>query len=117
MILPDAEATMSIWPNEAHNSAKQNTAMTVAATARPAGDAGVSTTSSAAGRKATSAADLPAFLFGRNRIFLSDFMYACLQPIKHRVTAPRTDQFVVGSILDDSTLFNRDDAVCPTHGG
>src|SRR6202035_1224784 len=113
MILPDAEATMSILPNEAHNSAKQNTAMTVAAIARPAGDAGVSTTSSAAGRKAISAADLPAFLLGKNRIFLSDFMNTCLQPIEHGVTAPRTNQFVVRTVLDDAALLNRDDPVGP----
>jgi hypothetical protein len=53
MILPGAVATMSILPNAAHASARQNSAMIVIAMARPRGEGGVSTISSAAGRKAS----------------------------------------------------------------
>ena len=53
-ILPGAEATMSIVPDQAQASAAQNSTMMVAPIARPIGDGGVSTISSAAGRKASS---------------------------------------------------------------
>src|SRR5437660_3403362 len=54
MILPEAVATMSTVPRQAQASASTNTAMIVAPIARPIGDGGVSTISSAAGRKASS---------------------------------------------------------------
>ena len=57
-IFPVAEATMSIVPNHAQTSATQNTAMMVAPIARPIGDGGVSTISSAAGRNASSSSRL-----------------------------------------------------------
>ena len=53
-IFPVAEATMSIVPQEAQASAAQNSRMMTAAIARPIGDGGVSTISSAAGRNASS---------------------------------------------------------------
>src|SRR5258708_541377 len=54
MIFPGATATMSISPQQLQPRARQNTVMIVAATARPIGEGGVSTISSAAGRKASS---------------------------------------------------------------
>src|SRR5262245_10723245 len=53
-IFPLADATMSIVPHQAHISAAQNSRMMVVAIARPIGDGGVSTISSAAGRNASS---------------------------------------------------------------
>ena len=53
-ILPVAEATMSIVPHQDQTSAAQNSTAIVTAIARPIGDGGVSTISSAAGRKASS---------------------------------------------------------------
>ena len=53
-ILPVALAMMSMRPRLAHNNAMQKTAMTVADIARPVGEGGVSTISSAAGRNASS---------------------------------------------------------------
>jgi len=60
MILPCAEATVSTLPRLAQASAAQNAAITVSAMARPIGEGGVSTISSAAGRNAMPSA-------GRNR--------------------------------------------------
>src|SRR5258708_27444851 len=54
MILPCAEATMSILPNEAHASARQKMRMIVALVAGPGGGGGRLTISSAAGRNASS---------------------------------------------------------------
>ena len=53
-ILPVAEATMSIVPNQAQTSASAEQRDDGAAIARPIGDGGVSTISSAAGRNASS---------------------------------------------------------------
>ncbi len=54
MTLPVAEATISIWPNTAQASARQNSAMRVRPMARPIGEGGASTISSAAGKNAIS---------------------------------------------------------------
>jgi hypothetical protein len=54
MILPCAVATISTLPMQAQPNARTNTAMIVAPMARPIGDGGVSTISSAAGKKASS---------------------------------------------------------------
>src|SRR5437867_3061964 len=91
--------------------------MIVAATARPAGDAGVSTISSAAGRNATSSALARPDDLGNATIFLTDFMDARLQTIKVGVASGRTDQLVVRAVLDDPTLFDSDDAMGPTYRG
>ena len=53
-IFPVADATMSIVPAEAQISAAQNNRIMVAPIARPIGDGGVSTISSAAGKNASS---------------------------------------------------------------
>jgi hypothetical protein len=52
-IFPLADATMSIVPHQAHTSPAQNSRMIVDPIARPIGDGGVSTISSAAGRNAS----------------------------------------------------------------
>src|SRR6516164_2671479 len=54
MIRPGAVVTISSLPKHAQASAMQNNAITVPLTALAIGDAGVSTISSAAGRKASS---------------------------------------------------------------
>ena len=55
--LPGAVATISMVPIKAQASATPNRAMIEAAMARPVGEGGVSTISSAAGRNSSSAAD------------------------------------------------------------
>src|SRR6266404_3658581 len=87
IILPGADATMSICPRAVHANAKQNIAMIVMATALPAGEAGVSTISSAAGRNAVSSALARTLAFGNEMILLADFMDTCLKSIEHGVTA------------------------------
>ena len=54
MIFPDAEPTMSIWPNDAQTIARHNSAMMVPPIAPANGGTGVSTISRAAGRNASS---------------------------------------------------------------
>jgi hypothetical protein len=78
---------MSIWLNEAQATARQKIAMRVAATARPAGDAGVSTISNAAGKNAISSARACEEDLGNAAILLADFMEACLQSIKGGIPA------------------------------
>src|SRR5258708_21940724 len=53
-IFPVADATMSMVPHHAQVSAAQNNRMMVTPIARPIGDGGVATISSAAGRNASS---------------------------------------------------------------
>ena len=50
-------------------------------------------------------------------IFLTDFMDARLQTVKHGVTSAGANQLVVGPVLHDSALFDGDDAIGPAHGG
>ena len=94
-IFPVADATMSIVPHQAQASAAQNSRMMVAPIARPIGDGGVSTISSAAGRNASSA---PRRSCARRngmtrRIGLAgvagsaDFMDASLQPMQRCIAA------------------------------
>src|SRR6516165_4535005 len=110
MILPVAEATMSTWPKKAHTSARQNRAMMLNTIVRPAGDGGVSTISSAAGRNASSC--LSRALLAREegsafRTFgaaacdacSADFMDARLEPMKRRIAPASIDELVVGAVL------------------
>src|SRR5262249_13420803 len=123
-IFPLADATMSIVPHQAHTSAAQNSRMMVVAIARPIGDGGVSTISSAAGRKASSS-PRPARA-RRNgvprRVGLpgvagpADFMNSRLQAMQRCIAAAGLDQRVMGAVLDQATALERDDAVRRPHG-
>src|SRR5208282_870843 len=68
-ILPVAEATISTCPKLAQVNARQNNTMSVAPMARPIGDGGVSTISSAAGRKASSSLSRRSRVNGKVTIF------------------------------------------------
>src|SRR5580693_7723933 len=111
MILPGATATMSTVPMHAQPSATANTAMMVKATARPTGDGGVSTISSAAGRNASSSFRRCARPAGKATIFLADFMQTCLEPIECRIAAAGLDQIVVRAVLDQAAALDGDDAI------
>src|SRR5262249_48151887 len=123
-IFPVDDATMSIVPHQAQTSAAQNSRMMMAPIARPIGDGGVSTISSAAGRKANSS--LRRSCVRRNGITpggrsagvvgLADFREAGLQPMQRCVTPAGLDQRVVGAVLDQSAAIERDDAVGRAHG-
>src|SRR5215468_5997956 len=113
-ILPEEVAMMSTWPSVAQAIAAAKNAIIVAAMVRPAGDAGVSRISRAAGRNSSS------MLRGfgpRNLTTLSDFgstrvMETRLETVKRGVTAAGTDQIVVAAVFDQATSLDGDDAVC-----
>src|SRR5882724_8016230 len=106
MILPGATATMSTVPRDAHAAAAQKTRTMVKAMALPIGEGGVSTTSRAAGRKASSS---------RRRLargFASvDGMLTCLQAVERGVAALRLDQLLVRALLDEPTFIDRQHTV------
>src|SRR5216684_5735238 len=111
MILPGATATMSTVPMHAQPNATANTAMMVKATARPTGEGGVSTISSAAGRNASSSRRRSARSAGKATTFLADFMQTCLEPIECCIAAAGLDQIVVGAVLDQAAALDGDDAI------
>src|SRR5215472_9811732 len=115
MILPWADATMSIFPNAAQASARQNMAMMVTPTARPIGEGGVSTTSSAAGRNASSSRSRRSRALGNGMTLLADFINASLHAIEGCVAPAGPDQLVVGAVLDQAAAVDGDDAVAPAH--
>src|ERR1700682_3029821 len=96
MICPCATATMSTVPTHAQAKATTNTAMMVKATARPIGDGGVSTISSAAGRNASSSLRRSG---------------PCLEAIEGGISATGLDQIVMGAILDQAAPLDGDDPV------
>ena len=90
--------------------------------ARPIGDGGVSTISSAAGRKASSSRAAAGCALGKGELTLpagrtgsADFMEACLQAVERGVAAAGADQLVVGAVLDDAAALDGDDAVGHAH--
>src|SRR6266545_5520984 len=98
MILPSATATMSTVPMLAQASAALKTMAIVHATARPTGDGGVSTISSAAGRKASSSRRRSGRRCGKDRMFLADFMQSGLQAIERGVAPAGLDQLLVRAL-------------------
>src|SRR5262245_10460836 len=131
MIFPGATATISTVPMHAQTSATASTAMIVNAIARPVGEGGVSTISSAAGRNASSSLQRSSRFFGNSITFLADFMQPLrllrqglflapldaapggfvLEPIEGCVSAAGLDLVVVGAILDQPAPLDGDDAV------
>src|ERR1700730_7513516 len=96
---------MSTWPSVAQAIAAAKNAMIVAAMARPAGEAGVSRISSAAGKSSSSTLR---GLGPRNATTLSDLgsdsvMHSRLQTVKRRVAATRVDQIVVAAVFYQAT--------------
>src|ERR1700737_1643228 len=96
MILPGADATMSILPTAAQTSARQNTAMIVAPMARPIGEGGVSTISSAAGRKESSSGSRGDCALGNGMTAaLADFMDATLDAMEGCIAPACPDQLIM----------------------
>src|SRR3954466_14818073 len=98
-ILPGAVATISMAPKDAHVPARQKNAMIVAPIARPVGDDGVSTISSAAGRNSSSRARRGCTEAGRATIGLDDLMDSGLQAVERCVTSVRAYQVVMRTIF------------------
>src|SRR3974390_2501265 len=116
IILPLAEATISTLPNVAQPRAKQNSAISVSPMARPIGDGGVSTISSAAGRKASSCwVRRASCFFGNGTIFLTGSMDSRLQVMQLGITAIAADQFVMRTGVDDAPGLNGDNAISLAH--
>src|ERR1700747_3301061 len=112
MIFPCAGATISTVPTHAQTKAAQTRAIIVAAIARPAGDAGVSVISRAAGRKASSYSPRRTGCFGKAIILrLADGIDASLQEVKFCVAAIAADQLIMAAVLDDPTALEGDDAI------
>src|ERR1700730_12639470 len=123
MILPGAEATMSILPNAAQPSARQNRAMIVTPIARPVGEGGDSTISRAAGRNAISSRSRRAFGNGTtladfvdSDVMDSDFMDATLHAVEGGIAPTGSDQLVVRAVLDKAAALNGHDAIAGAHG-
>src|SRR3954447_9084336 len=109
-ILPEAVAMMSTRPNTPHATASTKNSMMVAAIARPAGEAGVSRISSAAGRNWRAVSCWPhrgrsAFAplsFGKAS---TDDMEPGLHLVKGGVAPGALDQLVVGAVLDQPSAL------------
>src|SRR5262245_30546709 len=125
-IFPGADATMSIVPANAQISAALNSRIIVAPIARPIGDGGVSTISSAAGKNASSSARLPA----ARRIALTgpianlaivatlaDLMNSCLKPMQRCVATAGPDQHLMAAVFDQAATLERNDAIRCTYRG
>src|SRR6476469_1066653 len=115
MIFPCAVAMMSTSPRQAQPIARQTAAAIVAATARPIGDGGVSTISSAAGRKAISSPREPARSQG-GTMRSANVMNACLHAEERGIAPAGAHQLIVRAVLDDPAALDRDDAVGHAHG-
>src|SRR5882757_7631588 len=119
-ILPDAVAMISTRPNTAHATASTKNRMIVAPIARPAGDAGVSRISSAAGRNWRAVSCRPhrgslifvPLSFGNAS---TDDMEARLHLVKGGVASRPVHELVVSSVLDQPSAFDVDDAVGMAH--
>src|SRR5579864_3728516 len=121
-ILPDAVAMMSTRPRHAQASAAAKNRMITAPIARPTGEAGVSTISSAAGRNSSSlrrrsTARRVKVVTACGFAASTCFMDAGLDAMERGVTAARADQLVMAAVLDDAAALNGDDAVGAAHGG
>src|SRR5436190_6472567 len=131
MIFPVADATMSMVPHHDQSNVAQNRTAIVATIARPVGDGGVSTISSAAGRKASSSRRLSirrngttisdrltgsaAFCFDAfssrepgptslENALSDDLIDSSLQPMQRGVASAGLDQRVVRAVLDQAAV-------------
>src|SRR6516164_9134651 len=120
-IFPVADATISMVPHQAQISAMQNSRMMAIPIARPIGDGGVSTISSAAGRNASSSRR---FGCGRRSgstdlsgvASSADLIEPSLQTMQRCIAAAGFDQRIVASVFDQAAAIERDDAVRRSHG-
>src|SRR5262249_36181667 len=120
IIFPGAEAMMSTLPRDAQAKARQNSTTMVKPIARPSGDGGVSTISSAAGKNASSSLSRRLALRGSVTTFLAellaDFMDSGLQAVERGIAAACIDQIFMGTILGDAARIDSDDPVGTPNG-
>src|ERR1700691_5903907 len=115
---PTAAATISTFPNPAQTRATQNSATMVPPIARPIGDGGIATISSAAGKKASSTLARRSRVGGKVIMFLATaiaasagFMESTLKPIEGRVVSTRPRQLFVRSVFDQAAVIKRENAI------
>src|SRR4051794_31869092 len=119
-ILPEAVAMMSTRPNTPQATAITKNSMMVAAIARPAGEAGGSRISSAAGRNCRALSSrlhrgrsgFAPLSFGKAS---TDDMEPGLHLVQRGVAAGALHELVVGAVLDQPSAFDGDDAVGMPH--
>src|SRR5262249_7871446 len=120
IIFPGAEAMMSTLPRDAQAKARQNSTTMVKPIARPSGDGGVSTISSAAGKNASWSLSRRVAPAGSAITFLAellaDLMVSGLQAVERGIAAAGVDQNVMGAILHDAARIDGDDPVGAPHG-
>src|ERR1700733_1311409 len=106
-------------------SPRQNSATMVAPIARPIGDGGVSTISSAAGRNASSSFSRVSRVTGNEMTFfaffampfaasmaaLADFMDTTLHSVEHGIAPTHTDEIIMRPVFDKTAVVERQDAV------
>src|SRR5258708_10205422 len=85
MILPSAEATISMVPNDAQMSATQKSAIMAAPIAPASGGGGDSMISKAAGKKARSAFPRDVAVRKNGHVASANFMNARLQTMQRRI--------------------------------
>src|SRR5262249_7705813 len=120
MIFPGAAAMISTSPSDAQAKAKPNSAMIVTPIARPIGEGGASTISSAAGRNASSCLSRR-FSPGESGVtflaeVLAGFMDSGLQEMERGIAGDGLDQIVMAAILDNAPRVDGDDPVGAPYG-
>src|SRR5260221_10096407 len=98
--------------------ATRKTAMIVPPMARPAGEAGVSMISNAAGRNSSSSRRRrPVPAAARPMASSDDFMKTGLGTMENGIAPTLADQLVVTAVLDDVAVLDGDDAIGVPYGG
>src|SRR5262245_40003172 len=116
-ILPGAVATISTQPSTAQVNASTKNRMIVPAMARPAGEAGVSMISSAAGRNSRSSRDLEGNGSLRDAATMSPHLQQSdLRAVEQGVPAAAAHKFVMRAVFDDPAVLDRDYAVGLSQG-
>src|SRR5215813_21868 len=115
-IRPVAVATMSTLPRLAHAMPTQNSATMVPPMAPARGGGGVSTISSAAGKKASSSRVRVAGFSDRDLRCLADFMDAALKTMEGRIAAASLDEVIMGAVLDQAAAVDGDESVAAPYG-
>src|SRR5262249_5239946 len=111
-ILPGAVATISTQPSTAHVNASTKNVMIVPPMARPAGEAGVSMISSAAGRNSRSFWDLEGTDNLRDAATMSPHLQQSgLRAVERGVSAAAAHKFVMRAVFDDPAVIDRKYAV------
>src|SRR4029453_7744324 len=107
-ILPGAVATKSTNPSPAQVNASTKNAVIAPAMERPAGEAGVSMISSAAGRNSRSLWEREGNGSLRDAVAMSPhLLQSGLRAVEHGIPSAAAQKFVVRAVFDYPTLVDR----------